>query len=133
MSTTGRAAHTALLTTGIGYINRIREIEPDVGLPFLAVNISALRGLDESVRYTYIDCRVSGRACYSYVRQLAECVDRGDKVLVRFRMNDLYAETFTFRQGTREGQVGVNIKAKLVGIEWARVNGVAFTKVDDAA
>ncbi len=133
MATIGNARNFALLTTGVGYISRIREIEPAAGLPFLAVTLSALRGLDESVRYTYVDCRVSGRSTNAYIRQLAPHVEQGDKVLVRFRLNDLYAETFTYRHGSKEGQTGVNLKARLVGIDWARVNGVAVTEIEDAA
>ena len=133
MATVGNARNFALLTTGVGYLNRIREIEPTVGLPFLALTISALRGLDERVQYTYIDCRVVGRSTHAYIRRLASNVEQGDKVLVRFRLNDLYAETFTYKNGSKEGQTGVNLKAKLVGIDWARVNGVAVPDLEDAA
>lgn len=133
MATIGGAKNFALLTTGVGYINRIREFEPVDGLPTLAVTISALRGVDESVRYTYIDCQVAGRMTHSYIRRLAPNVEQGDKVLVRFRLNGLYATTFTYRQGPKEGQSGVNLKAKLVGIDWARVNGVAVSEFEDVA
>ncbi len=133
MATIGNAKNFALLTTGVGYLSRIREVEPVNGLPYVSVTLSALRGLDGSVRYTFIDCRVAGRSTLSYIRQLAPSVESGDKVLVRFRLNDLYADTFTYRQGPKTGQVGVSLKAQLVGIDWARVNGVALDKFDDAA
>ena len=133
MSVMANAKHFALLTTGIGYLSRVREIEPDKGLPFLVVTISALRGWDEEVRYTYMDCRVSGRVCHSYVANLAPYVEAGDKVLIRFRTHDMFAETFTYRQGPKEGQIGVSVKAKLIGIEWARVNGVAYAELEETA
>ncbi len=127
MTNIAKANQFALITTGIGYLSRVRSIEPEAGLPFLAVTLSALRGLDGDVRYTYIDCRVLGRSCHTYVSQLTNNVEAGDKVLIRFRLHDLHAETFKFRHGPRKGETGVNVKAKLVGIDWARVNGVAFS------
>ena len=122
-----------LLTTGVGYLNRVQEIEPDEGLPFLVVSISALRGLSENMRYTHFDCRVVGRSALAYVRQLARYVDRGDRVLVRFRASDIYIDSFTYRNGDKAGERGYSLKSKLIGIEWARVNGIAFTPVEDVA
>lgn len=133
MSVIANAKQFALLTTGIGYLSRVREIEPNEGLPFLVVTISALRGWDEEVRYTYMDCRVSGRSCHAYVTSLAPHVEAGDKVLIRFRTHDMFAESFTYRQGPKQGKVGVTVKAKLIGIEWARVNGVAYSELEETA
>ena len=133
MATMAQAKQFALLTTGIGYLNKVRTIEPESGYPFLAVTISALRGLDQNVQYTYIDCVVSGRLCSTYVSQLAPAVEAGEKVLVRFRIRDLNATAFIYQDGPKEGQAGVNVKAKLIGIDWARVNGVAFTEMDNVA
>lgn len=120
----------ALLTTGIGYLSRVREIEPKEGLPFTVVTLSALRGWDEEVRYTYMECRVSGRSTLAFVSSLEPYANAGDKVLVRFRTHDMYPETFTYEQGEKQGKTGVTIKAKLIGIEWARVNGVAFAELE---
>ncbi|MDE0094687.1 MAG: DUF3577 domain-containing protein [Gammaproteobacteria bacterium] len=133
MATMAQAKQFALLTTGLGYLNQVRTIEPKSGYPFLAVTISALRGLDQNVRYTYFDCVVSGRLCNTYVSQLAPYVEAGEKVLVRFRIRDLNASAFIYPKGPKEGQPGVNVKAKLIGIDWARVNGVAFTEMDNVA
>ena len=33
-----------LHTTGIGYLNRVREVTPEEGTPFLAVTIAAIHG-----------------------------------------------------------------------------------------
>ena len=33
-----------LYTTGIGYLNRVHEVAPSEGSPFLSITISALRG-----------------------------------------------------------------------------------------
>jgi hypothetical protein len=38
------AKYFDLLTTGLGYINRVREVTPEEGSPFLSVTLAALRG-----------------------------------------------------------------------------------------
>ena len=50
-----------LYTTGIGYLNRVREVTPKEGSPFWSVTIAALRGSVDDVQYTYFECRVSGQ------------------------------------------------------------------------
>ena len=126
MSTQERSSYFDLLTTGIGYINRIAEVAPEDGLPFLVVSIAALRGSTDRVRYTYMDCRVSGSFAQDRVRQLLPHVDEGNRVLVRFKLSDLFAEPFTFSKGARVGETGVNVKARLISIDWAKVNGKPF-------
>lgn len=113
-----------LFTTGIGYLNQVREITPENGLPYLVVRIAALRGHTENVGKTYFDCRVSGRNAHEFVRFLIPDVERGGKVLIRFRMSDLQGEIFTYNKGARQGEVGVSLKTRLIGIEWARVDGM---------
>ena len=49
-----------LHTSGIGYLNRIRNVTVRKGKPFLAVTVAALHGATENIEYTYIDCRVTG-------------------------------------------------------------------------
>lgn len=133
MAIVAQAKQFALVTSGIGYLQQVRTIEPKDGVPFRAVTISALRGMEENVRYTYFDCTVSGRLTNTYVSHLAPMVEAGDKVLIRFRIQGLHADTFTFKRGPKEGQPGVNLKARLVGIDWARVNGVAYAAMEDVA
>jgi len=59
-----------LHTTGIGYLNRIREVTPKEGSPFLSVTIAALRGSVDKVQYTYFECRVSGKQAQELVHRL---------------------------------------------------------------
>ena len=85
-----------LHTTGIGYLNRVREVTPKEGTPFLSVTIAALRGSVDNVQYTHFECRVSGRQAQQVVRQVKPAVEGKLKVLIGFTLSDLYAETFTF-------------------------------------
>ena len=113
-----------LHSTGVGYLNRVRLVQPDRAKPFLAVDISALHGSIENVEYTRFDCRVSGSAAQDAIMALKEAIeDKNTKVMVGFKLGDLYAETFTYKRGEKAGQTGISLKARLLKINWAKVNG----------
>lgn len=112
-----------LHTTGLGYLNRTRVIKPSRGDEFLAVDISALHGNAENVQYTRFDCRVTGREAQSIVRRLMDDVENDRRVLVGFKLSDLYAETFTYKNGERAGETGISLKARLIRITWVKVDG----------
>ena len=84
-----------LHTTGIGYLNRIREVTPKEGNPFLSLTIVALRGSVDNVQYTHFECRVSGKQAHDIVRKLKPAVEGKLKVLVGFTLSDLFAEAYT--------------------------------------
>jgi len=112
-----------LHVTGIGYLNRAREVDAKRGKPFLAVDISALHGAAEDVQYTRFDCRVSGKEAQAILRELMSAIEADKKVLVGFKLGDLYPETFTYQQGERQGQTGVSLKARLLKVTWAKIDG----------
>lgn len=112
-----------LHTTGIGYLNRIREVRPKSGTPFWACDIAALHGLAGNVDYTRFDCRVSGTKAIGLVEQYKEAVDKDRKVLIGFRLSDLWADTFTYSNDDRAGEIGVSLKARLLYIGWIKVDG----------
>lgn len=111
-----------LHTTGVGYLNRARNVPVKKG-EFLAVDISALRGSADEVEYTRFDCRVSGKEAQAVVRQFKPEIDAKKKVLVGFKIGDLYADTFVYENGEKKGQTGVSLKAHLLLIAWAKVDG----------
>ena len=74
-----------LHTTGIGYLNRVREVKPQRTQPFLAVDIFALHGSADNVEYNRFDCRVSGKEAQEVIRSLMPAVEADRKVLVGFR------------------------------------------------
>ena len=49
--------------------------------------------------------------------------DEQNKVLIGFKLGDLYAESFTYKRGKRAGQIGISLKARLLQVHWAKVNG----------
>ena len=127
MQNSSQPKYFDLHTTGIGYLNRVREVKPERGQPFLAVDISALHGSADNVEYTRFDCRVSGQTAQEIVRQLKPAIEDGHTVLVGFKIGDLYAEAFTYERGDRAGQTGISLKARLLRIGWAKVDGEPVT------
>ena len=111
---------------GIGYLNRVREVKPENGTPFLSVTIAALRGPADNVQHTHFDCVVSGEEAKDLVRQLMPAVKADLKVLVGFHLSDLQAEIFTFKQGERVGTTGVSLKSRLLRFQWIKVAGQPF-------
>jgi hypothetical protein len=115
-----------LYTTGIGYLNRVREVTPKEGSPFWSVTIAALRGSVDDVQYTYFECRVSGQQAQKLVQQLKPAVEGKLKVLAGFTLSDLFAEAFTYKTGEKAGETGVSLKARLLRVGWAKVDGQPF-------
>ena len=117
------AKYFDLLTTGLGYINRVREVTPEEGSPFLSVTLAALRGSADNAQYTHFECRVAGKQAKAVVRELQAAVEGDHKVLVGFTLSDLYAEAFTYKKGEKAGETGISLKARLLRIGWAKVDG----------
>jgi len=76
--------------------------------------------------YLHLECRVSGSEAQHIVRQLRPAVEDKLRVLVGFRASDLFAERFTHKNGSKAGQIGVSLKARLLRISWAKVEGQPF-------
>ncbi|WIX33227.1 STY4534 family ICE replication protein [Salinicola sp. JS01] len=119
-----------LHVTGVGYVNRIRKVTPKRGNPFWACDISALNGPADDVEYRRFDCRVSGAEAEKLVKKFAATVaDRQEKganepkILVGFKLGDLYPDLFTRTKGERAGETAVSLKARLLFINWAKVDG----------
>jgi len=115
-----------LQTTGIGYLNRVRQVTPEGGEPFWSVTLAALRGSVDNAQYTHFECRVSGKQAQEVVRRLQPAVEAKLKVLIGFTLSDLNPEAFTFKQGDRAGTQGVSIKARLLRLAWVKVDGQPF-------
>lgn len=108
---------------GVGYLNRIRQVKPKRGEPFLACDVSALVGPADAVEYRRFDCRVSGKDAQHLIQRCEQAVAEEKKVLVGFRLGDLWTDIFTYSKGPKEGQTGVSLKARLLLIRWIKVDG----------
>lgn len=109
--------------TGIGYLNRVREVTPKRGDAFWACDIAALNGPSDDVSYTRFDCRVSGREAQTLVKRCEQAVNMKKKVLIGFKLGDLWTDTFTRTKGDHVGETAVSLKARLLFINWIKVEG----------
>ena len=123
MSDSDNVQYFDLHTTGIGYLNRVRDVTPENGTPFLAVTIAAMHGKSTELNRTYFDCAVYGEQAQQAVRELQAAVETDKKVLLGFTLSNLRAESFTFQNGDKAGQTGVNLRARLIKVPWAKVDG----------
>ncbi|MEW5756437.1 MAG: STY4534 family ICE replication protein [Pseudomonadota bacterium] len=133
MSNNESTKYFDLHTAGIGYLNRIREVTPEEGKPFLSVTIAALRGSVDNAQYTQFECSVSGKKAQEVVRRLKSAVEGKSKVLIGFTLSDLYAEPFTYKNGDKAGETGVSLKARLLRVSWAKVDGQPFFTEQESA
>lgn len=133
MSNNESSKYFDLHTSGIGYLNRIREVTPREGTPFLSVTIAALRGSVDNAQYTHFECRVSGSQAQKVIRQVQPALEGKLKVLIGFTLSDLYADTFIFKSGDKTGETGVSLKARLLRVSWAKVDGQPFYKEQEHA
>ena len=78
-------------------------------------------------------CRVSGKKAQELVRQLKPAVEGNQKVLIGFTLSDLYAESFTFKNGDKAGETGISLKARLLRLAWAKVDGQPFYTAEEQA
>jgi hypothetical protein len=115
---------------GIGYLNRIREVQVRRGPDFMACDIAALHGPADDVQYTRFDCKVSGAEAERLVRRCWDAVNAQKKVLVSFRISDLWTDPFLYEKGDKAGQPGASLKARLLYLGWIKIDGQLVYKAE---
>jgi hypothetical protein len=133
MTTPNDKSFFDLHITGIGYLNRIREVKPKKGDAFLACDIAALNGPSDDPEYRRFDVRVSGSEAQHLIRRCEEAVKAERKVLIGFRLGDLWTDIFTYTKGKRTGEQGVSLKARLIFVNWIKVDGQLVYKAEAKA
>lgn len=138
MTTPNEKSYFDLHINGLGYLNRIREVKPKKGDAFLACDIAALNGPSDNVSYVRFDARVSGFEAQHLIRRCTDAVEAEKKVMIGFRLGDLWTDTFIYSKGKRAGEQGVSLKARLLFVSWIKVDGELVYKAeskttDDAA
>ena len=121
MSTTSNEkSYFDLHTSGIGYIQRVREVPVRGGRraqPFLACTVAALVGSAKDPSYRYFDVKVSGAEAKQLVERYIGVDDSKQRPLVRFRLGDLWADAYIRDKEPRKGEAGASLKARLLKAE----------------
>lgn len=130
MNPSSEKSYFDLHITGLGYLNRIREVQPRKGDAFLACDIAALNGPSDSPDYRRFDVRVSGNEAQHLIRRCEEAVEAERKVLIGFRLGDLWTDTFTYSKGKHAGEQGISLKARLLFVSWIKVDGQLVYKAE---
>ncbi len=133
MTASTQTNHFNLHVNGVGYLNRVRWVETKSAgrkaQPFLACSIAALRGNADQPDYTYFDLRVSGSEAIEMVEQLMVDVEQQRKVVVSFRVGDIYPHLYERdvrdQNGRKTGQrePAVLIKGRLLLINSIGIDG----------
>lgn len=116
--------HFDLHVYGLGYLNRIREVKPRKGAPFWACSINAIHGDSETPQFTQFDVIIRGALALERVKSLQTAVSNRQKVLVQFKLGDIYPDLFVHEHGDRKGQHGVAIKGRLLQLGHTRIDGI---------
>lgn len=112
-----------LHVNGIGYLGRVREVKPKRGAPFMACSINAFRGQAGAVEYTKFDVKCTGRNTAEIVRLLEPMINAKKRVIVGFRVADIYPDSYVAKGGAREGEMIIELKGRLLKISFAKCDG----------
>lgn len=112
-----------LITRGIGYVNRVKEVSPSNGAPFLACTIAALSGPVDDPEYRYFDTIVDDADAAHLIRRCTQAVEENKKVLIAFRLNDMVADAYIRTQGEKAGEPGGTMESKLIHIGMIKIDG----------
>jgi len=118
----GIAQHE-LMTRGIGYLNRPKEVTPKDSDPFLSCSIGALAGPVDEPEYRYIETIVTTTDAQHLVRRCVQAVEAECKVLIAFRLNDMKADAFIRNKGERAGEPGASLESTLTHIGLIKIDG----------
>lgn len=121
------------ISTGIGYLNRVREVTPKHGRrgdTYTACTINVIVGPSDAVEYREFDMRVVGSQAFEALNIIDQARQGdNDKIIVTFRAGDARPEDYTFqRKDSRSGEVEpvrrFKLKGRLLQIMSAKINGV---------
>ena len=107
-TTSNEKSYFDLHTSGIGYIQRVREVPVRGGRraqPFLACTVAALAGSAKDPSYRYFDVKVSGAEAKKLVERYIGVDDPKQRPLVRFRLGDLWGDAYIRDKGEHKGNL----------------------------
>ncbi|CEH50796.1 conserved hypothetical protein [Xanthomonas citri pv. citri] len=130
-TTSNEKSYFDLHTSGIGYLQRAREVPVRGGRraqPFLACTIAALVGPARDPSYRYFDVKVSGAEAKKLVQRYIGVDDPKQRPLVRFRLGDLWGDAYIRDKGEHQGKAAASLKARLLKAELIERDELASIK-----
>ncbi len=112
-----------LITRGIGYLNRPKEVTPRDRDPFLSCSIAALAGPVDEPEYRYIDAIVTTQDAQHLVRRCVQAIESERRVLIAFRLNDMKADPYIRTKGEHAGEAAASLQSTLVHIGLIKIDG----------
>ncbi|HBO6004934.1 TPA: DUF3577 domain-containing protein [Pseudomonas aeruginosa] len=112
-----------LITRGIGYLNRVKDVTPKSGDPFLSSSIAALAGPVDEPEYRYFDTIVTAPEAEHLVRRCVQAIEGDRKVLIAFRLNDMKVDPYIRTKGEHAGEPAASLKSTLVHIGLIKIDG----------
>jgi len=112
-----------LMTRGIGYLSRVKDVTPKDGDPFLSSTIAALAGPVDEPEYRYFDTIVATPETEHLVRRCIQAIEGDRKVLIAFRMNDMRIDPYIRTKGERAGEPGASLESTLIHIGLIKIDG----------
>ena len=119
---TGPRQHE-LVTRGIGYLSRPKDVTPKDGDPFLSCTVAALAGPVDEPEYRYFDTIVTTPEAEHLVRRCVQGIEGDCKVLIAFRLNDMKADAYLRTKGERAGEPAASLESKLIHIGLIKIDG----------
>ncbi|MDG9757864.1 DUF3577 domain-containing protein [Pseudomonas chengduensis] len=119
-TTPNQKSYFDIHTSGIGYIQRVREVQGKAGRkgpPSLWCTVAALVGPATNPIKRYFDVRVSGAEAKKLVQPYVGIDDHQQRPLVRFRLGDLWVDPFIRPSGEHKGKAAASLKARLLTAE----------------
>ncbi|GAD24648.1 DUF3577 domain-containing protein [Acidovorax sp. MR-S7] len=112
-----------LITRGIGYLSRAKDVSPPDGDPFLACKIAALSGPVGEPEYRYFDTIVATPEAEHLVRRCVQAIEGDRKVLIGFKLNDMKVDPYIRTKGEDAGKPAADLKSNLIHIGLIKIDG----------
>lgn len=122
LPTTDDVEYFDLHTRGVGYLNRVRTVNPPKGDPFVACTIAALVGKASKPEKRYIGMTAVTEEAERLLKRCEDAVNAEKKVLVSFLASDLWADQFVYDRGKKKGETGFSHKMRLLKLYMIKVN-----------
>jgi hypothetical protein len=125
MTESNKARYFDLIVEGVGYLNRIRTVQPKgKAKPYLACTVKAFCGGADEIEYRSCDLIVVGKQAKDAIGILEPLVKANQAVIVGFRFGDVRPDQYQVKsRETGEVDVRFGLKGRLLQLTFAKADG----------